>query len=165
MSNELVNKNAVRNVEKYDWNFPTIFGRTAWDDMFSSFFEDFDKCFGRDQVVPCDVIQHKDDEGKLVSTEIQYALAGYNKDNVNVEVNGNVLTVVVDKTEKTDNSADVKDAKREYVHKGISHRRIEASYNLSGYDKENIKASFENGVLSLNIPVSAKGETKKIEVK
>jgi HSP20 family molecular chaperone IbpA len=153
--------NAVRNVERYDWNFPTIFGRSAWDDLFGNFFEDFEKCFGRDQVVPCDVIQHKDDKGVLVSTEIQYALAGYDKDNVSIEVDGNILTLVVDKTEKTEDAPESK----QYVHKGISRRRIEASYNLNGYDKDNIQASFENGVLSLKIPVAQKSEAKKIEVK
>lgn len=150
---------AVQKVDKYDWNLPTIFGRTAWDDLIGNFFVDFDRFFGRDQVVPCDVIQHKDDQGVMVSTEIRYALAGYSKDNVSVTVDGNKLTVVVDKTEETEDSPD-----KEYVHKGISHRRIEAAYSLNGYDKDSIQASFENGVLSLNLPVSQKSEAKKIEI-
>ena len=152
--------NSVRELDRYDWGFPTIFGRNAWGDVFGDFFSDFDKFFGKDQVVPCDVIQHKDNKGVLTSTEIQYALAGYNKDNVSIEINGNTLSLVVEKTDKKEDA----DGK-EYVHKGISHRRIEASYNLNGYDKDNIQASFENGVLSLKIPVLAKSDTKRIEIK
>ena len=53
--------NAVQKVEgRSNWNFPTIFGRTAWDDIVGSIFGDFDRFFGRDQVVQCYVIQNKD---------------------------------------------------------------------------------------------------------
>lgn len=145
----------------YNWAFPTIFGKAAWGDLVESFFEDFDNAFGRDQVVPCDVIQHKDEKGNIASTEIQYALAGYNKEDVTIEVNDNKLYLTIDKTVNVDDVPE----KRQYVHKGISHRRIEAAYSLNGYDKDNIQASFENGVLSVKLPVSQKSETKKIEVK
>lgn len=152
--------NAVRDLERYDWGFPTIFGRTAWDDLFGDFFGDFDRFFGKDQIVPCDVVQLKDENGNITATEIQYALAGYTKDNVTIETNGDKLYLTVDKTEKTEDTSN-----KEYLHKGISHRRIEASYSLSGYDKENIGASFENGILKLTLPVTKKSEAKKIEVK
>lgn len=166
----LTKTTGTRAVDRYDDWFPTIMGRSAWEDIVGDFFGDFDKFFGRDQIVPCDVIQHKDDQGNIVSTEIQYALAGYNKDNVAIEVNGDRLYLTVDKTEKTEDIPEKsekpeKPKNKEYLHKGISHRRIEAAYSLNGYDKDNIQASFTNGVLSLNLPVTHKSESKKIEVK
>lgn len=153
--------------DRFDGWFPTIFGRSAWNDLVGDFVGDFDKFFGRDQIVPCDVIQHQDDQGNIVSTEIQYALAGYTKDNVTIEVNGDRLCLTVDKTDKTETTEDApKSSKsRQYLHKGISHRRIEAAYNLNGYEKDKIEASFENGILSVKLPVNKNSEVKRIEIK
>jgi HSP20 family molecular chaperone IbpA len=131
----------------------------VWDDMFGGFFSEFDKFFGNDQTVPCDVVQNKDKNGDIVSTDIQYALAGYDKENITIDVKDNRLFLTVAKTEETDDST------KEYLHKGISHRRIEAAYDLSGYNKDAIGANFENGILKLSLPVKKESETKKIEIK
>jgi HSP20 family protein len=150
---------ASRDLE--NWSvLPTIFDRDAWGHIVGDFFGDFDKYFGNGQVVPCDVVQIKDNDGNITATEIQYALAGYEKDNVTIEVNADSLNLTVEKTEKTEDTSN-----KHYLHKGISHRRIEASYSLSGYDRENIGASFENGILKLTLPVIKKNEAKKIEIK
>lgn len=150
---------AVETRDRYMNRFPTILGMNVWDDMFGGFFNEFDKFFGRDQTVPCDVIQNKDQSGNIVSTDIQYALAGYDKENIAIDVKDNRLFLTVEKTEETDDSA------KEYLHKGISHRRIEVAYDLSGYDKDAIAANFENGVLKLSLPVNKESGVKKIEIK
>lgn len=151
-----------KHIDIYDsWFTPTIFGRSAWEDVVGEFFGNFDRSFGNDQIVPCDVVQYKDDDGNITATEIQYALAGYNKDNVTIEVNGDKLTIIIEKTDSKEDTS----KNKHYVHKGISHRKIETRYNLSGYDKDHIEASFENGILSLKLPVTQKDEVKKIEIK
>lgn len=161
MSTGLVIENGNSAVDRryQDWS-PTIFGRSAWDELIEGFMEDFDKCFGNEQVVPCDVIQLKDKKGNITATEIQYALAGYDKNNVTIQIDGDKLSLKIEKTEKTESETE-----KEYVHQGISHRRIEAAYSLNGYDKDKIEASFENGLLKLKLPVIPKGEVKKIEIK
>jgi len=143
----------------YDHLSPIIVGQKPWATLFENFFDDFDKFFGDGQVVPCDVIQNKNEKGFITSTEIQYALAGYNKSNVSINVDNDQLYLTVEKTEKSETE------NKSYIHKGISRRKIEAVYNLSGYDKDNISASFEEGILKLNLPVAAKKEGKKIEIK
>jgi HSP20 family molecular chaperone IbpA len=136
--------------------FPTIMDSGTWDKMFSEAFADFDKYFGTNQVVPCNVAQIKDEKGNVTATEIQYALAGYNK----LEIDDNHLCLTIEKQEEAEDSNKV------YLRKGFSSRRIQTTYNMSGYDKENIDASFENGVLKLTLPVENKKPTmKKIEIK
>lgn len=139
--------------------FPTILDSFFSDSIFDDYEKTFDKFFGTSQVVPYDAIQHKDDKGNVVDTELRYALAGYDKDNIAIEIDDDLLTCTVDKTEE------VEDKGEEYLHKGISQRRIQFSYRLNGYDKENIISSFENGVLSIKLPVTEKKAIKKIEVK
>lgn len=139
--------------------FPTIVGRSLFDDVFADFEENFDRFFGNTQVVPYDFIHNKDKDGNITSSEIQLALAGYSEKDISVEIDGDVMTVKVEKEEK------VEDSGKNYLHKGISHRRIETSYNISGYDKEKISSSFENGILKIELPASDKKEVKKIAVK
>ena len=142
-----------------DMLFPSICGT----DVFESFFadNDFGQLFGNQQIVPYDAIAHKDKQGNVVSLEIQYALAGYDNANVKVEVDGDILKIVADKSEETGEE----DESKTYLYKGISHRRIEASYNISGYKKDDIIAAFCNGILKVTLPVEPKVAAKRIAVK
>ena len=140
--------------------FPSIFNQDIFDEAFNTeFFNDFEKFFGKSQIVPYDFIENKDENGVVVSNEIQYALAGYDKDNISVEIDGDMLSVKIEKTDKPNES------NKNYIHRGISQRRIEASYCINGYDKENVSSSFENGVLKITLPIAEKKQVKKIEVK
>ena len=148
----------IKDKDKANW-LPTVFGGDEWGQLVNNFFGDFDRYFGKSQVVPCDVLHVRNADGDVVSTEIQYALAGYDKDNINIKIDGDKLSLVVEQTEKEE------DSNSTYLHRGISHRRIETSYSLNGYDKDNIGASFEDGILNITLPVRQKGEAKQIEVK
>ena len=81
--------------------FPII-GSSLFEHFFDdlgSFEDNIDRFFGNDQVVPYDVIQIKDDKGNVTAHEINYALAGYDKDNITIDVDGDWMTIVVDKKE------------------------------------------------------------------
>lgn len=145
-------------------NIPSIFNSNLFGELFSNVtssdpFKDFERIFGTSQIVPYDFIENKDEKGIVTSHEIQYALAGYDKDDISIELDGDTLSVKIEKTEKTD------DSNKNYVHRGISQRRIQASYCINGYDKENIGSSFENGVLKISLPLAEKKQIKKIEVR
>jgi len=149
--------------------FPSLFSSAIWDGFWSDFestMGDVDKIWQsstwQSSTVPHDVIQHKDEKGDIVATEIQYALAGFDKDDITIEVDDNELSIKVERSEETKEE----DAKKEYLHRGLAKRRMEWSYVLNGrVDRENITSSYENGMLKVKVPLFPQKEVKKIEVK
>lgn len=74
--------------------------------------------------------------------KIQLALAGWSKDNVDIEVKENTLTV---KSKK-----DLVENEQEHLYKGISTRAFERSWTLS--DEMKVQgAKFENGLLEISL--------------
>lgn len=95
----------------------------------------------------------KIDDDKLV---MEFAVAGFSKDDISITTEKNVLTVKADKG--TDEKA--------YVYKGIAARKFTRSFALPEYF-EVTDAFFENGILYIdltrNIPEEKKPKTIKIK--
>jgi molecular chaperone IbpA len=91
--------------------------------------------------------------------QLEMALAGFTKTDLDVEVKDNTLTV-------TGNSADDTENTNSFVYKGIAQRAFTRQWALMDYLKV-FNASFKDGVLvvdmELNLPEEKK--SKKIEVK
>jgi len=91
--------------------------------------------------------------------QLEMALAGFAKTDLDVEVKDNTLTV-------TGNSADDTENTNSFVYKGIAQRAFTRQWTLMNYLKV-FSANFKDGVLvvdmELNEPEEEKG--KKIEVK
>jgi molecular chaperone IbpA len=91
--------------------------------------------------------------------QLEMALAGFTKTDLEVEVKDNTLTV-------TGNSADDTENTNSFVYKGIAQRAFTRQWTLMNYLKV-FSANFKDGVLvvdmELNEPEEEKG--KKIEVK
>jgi len=91
--------------------------------------------------------------------QLEMALAGFAKSDLEVEVKDNTLTV-------TGNSADDTENTNSFVYKGIAQRAFTRQWALIDYLKV-FNASFKDGVLvvdmELNLPEEKK--SKKIEVK
>ena len=91
--------------------------------------------------------------------QLEMALAGFAKSDLEVEVKDNTLTV-------TGNSADDTETTNSFVYKGIAQRAFTRQWALMDYLKV-FNASFKDGVLvvdmELNLPEEKK--SKKIEVK
>ena len=91
--------------------------------------------------------------------QLEMALAGFTKTDLDVEVKDNTLTV-------TGNSADDTENTNSFVYKGIAQRAFTRQWTLMNYLKV-FSANFKDGVLvvdmELNEPEEEKG--KKIEVK
>ncbi len=76
---------------------------------------------------------------------IEVAIAGFNKDDVEVEYEDNLLTV---KTKKVDKAVE-KDMDGEIIHRGISQRSFSRSFTIA----DDIKvegAEIKNGLLTIN---------------
>lgn len=97
-------------------------------------------------IVEC--METKGNVDKVNSYRLEYALAGFKKDEIEIKVKENILNVHVEK------KTTVSDNFENYLRQGISYKDFDISYKLmDGIDKEHIKVKFEDGVLSINLPL------------
>ena len=134
---------------------PMLFHPNLFEDVFT----DTEDIFGRfKEAVPYNVVQKKDTDGNVISTCVEIALAGYDKDDIKIHVIGDELLIHVNKVQNGLN-----EGSESYVHKGISQRSLELKFKLSGVaDGENIKSVFKNGLLNVVVPAC---KAKTIDVK
>ena len=87
---------------------------------------------------------------------IEVAVAGFNKDDVEVEYEDNLLTV---KTKKTDKAVE-KNVDGEIIHKGISQRSFSRSFTIADDVKVN-GAELKDGLLTINCEKIVPEQKKK----
>lgn len=89
---------------------------------------------------------------------VSVALAGFDPENVTVEMKGQKLLISGEKP------ADTKEERR-YVHQGIAARKFSLSFMIAE-DWEVKEAAFKNGVLTLDVLKKENAQdTKRIEIK
>ncbi|HJL57906.1 MAG: Hsp20 family protein [Pelagibacteraceae bacterium] len=112
---------------------------------FDSIFEEFDRVLDSTErynsnYPPYNICKLNDNDYK-----IEVALAGYSKDDIEIELKDNTLTVRNKINEKV-----VNDESNGVIHKGISTRQFERSFTIS----EDIKvknADLKNGLLNIDL--------------
>ena len=112
---------------------------------FDSIFEEFDRMLDSTErynsnYPPYNICKLNDNDYK-----IEVALAGYSKDDIEIELKDNTLTVRNKTKEKV-----VNDESNGVIHKGISTRQFERSFTIS----EDIKvknADLKNGLLCIDL--------------
>ena len=140
---------------------PSIFGENLFDDMFNfddSFFAPSKKnpLYGKNasRMMKTDI---KETDG---SYELDIDLPGFKKDEITAELNEGYLTVSAAKGLDKDE----KDKKGRYIrqerYSGAMSRTFYVGENVK---EDDIKAKFENGILSLSVPKPT--EQKQIETK
>jgi HSP20 family protein len=88
---------------------------------------------------------------------VEMALAGVKKEDISLSVDYGVLTIKAERKEIED---------KKFNRKQTFYGTYQKSFTLpDGTDKENIQASFEDGILKVNIPKTEKKEIKQIEIK
>ncbi len=107
-------------------------------------------------------------ESRLMKTDIKEKkdkyiidvdLPGYEKENIEIEMENGYLKV----TAKASKNIDESDEEEKYIHKERFYGECSRSFYVGDNVKEeDVKASFKNGILSLCIP---KEEPKKLEEK
>jgi HSP20 family molecular chaperone IbpA len=81
--------------------------------------------------------------------ELDIAVAGYNKDQIKVSLDDGYLTISCNKEEKEE------DSKKHYIRREISETSQRSYYVGNDVKNSDIKAKYENGILSLTVPKAA----------
>ena len=109
----------------------------GYDSIFDHFNDMFESSGLQTNYPPYDIIEHSD-----TKYDIQLALAGYSKEDINVEVKENTLTI---KSVKKD-----EDDKVKILHRGIAKRYFERHYTIADDVKVN-SAELKNGLLIVSL--------------
>lgn len=92
---------------------------------------------------------------------VEADLPGVNKDSIDIEYKNNYLTVSAKREEKNE------DKSENYVRKEIRYGEFKRSFYVDNVDEDKVTASFNDGVLRVELPKTNKEKvvTKKIEIK
>ena len=88
-------------------------------------------------------------------------MPGFRKEDISIGVEGDRLTLTAKHKE------DVDEEKKNYIRRERRYGALSRSFDLQGIDAAKISASYDDGVLELELPklAEAKPETRKIEIK
>ncbi len=115
-----------------DWNFPKMR------------METFEKHFPK-----VDIIDHDNE------VEVQVALPGVKKEDLDVTINNQTITIRTTAKEEG-----------KYFRREISRGEYQRTLSLPDYvDSDNAKATFKDGILKVTMPKTEKGKRKSIEIK
>jgi HSP20 family protein len=146
----------MKSLARYTPSFPSLFSHkdqivTSFDrvfnDIFGEIFPESSKELGMDlfskgAYPKVNVI----DEEK--ETIIEAEISGLSKDQVKVEIDGAVLTIRGEKKVENKGGKD-----KTYLYRELKQSSFSRSFQFNeNSDLENIKAKFENGLLTLTIP-------------
>ncbi len=118
------------------------------DDFFSDRFTPFSSFAG------VDVIKNE------TGYELHVDLPGVNKDDIIIDMKDDILSIKVSAQEENESK------EKNYVIRQRSTRQFSRSFKVAGVQEDNIHATYEDGVLKLELPFKEKIEvSRKIEVK
>ena len=136
------------------YNRPSVLGRTVFDDLFR--FNDFTSMMDRTTkgYPVADIFRTKDG-----STALEFALAGFRKSELSVEVKPENNSITV--------SANTEDNEAEVGTRRIARRSFSKTYvNYdSNLDLTQLEATFEDGLLTITIPVKPEIKPLQIDIK
>lgn len=120
-------------------------------EIFDKFLEEsFDNDFKKIKThYPMNILKIEEN-GSVNGYALEYALAGFSKEDIEVKVCGDVLTLTVEKKEEEKSESNIVES---YIRLGISKSAFEYSYQLTeDIDKNNIKVSYKDGILRIDLP-------------
>lgn len=111
------------------------------NDMFNDFFnDDMLSEFNSSGSFKTDIKETS--EGYVVHAE----LPGVNKEDINIDYNNNYLTISAIKNNEFEEKKD------NYIRRERSYGSVSRGFYINNIDKNSIKAKFDNGVLSVELP-------------
>ena len=86
------------------------------------------------------------------------ACTGISKDDIEIQTQDNILRINYDKSKEEDKSVD-------YIHKGIAKRSFNLGWKIdSKFDLKKASASFNSGLLQIEIPFAKGSELKTLKI-
>ncbi|WP_319480809.1 Hsp20/alpha crystallin family protein [uncultured Draconibacterium sp.] len=132
--------------------------RTLVDELFNNFLKnDYQENYvSNGGISPATNIFETEKEFK-----VEVLLPGFVKEDLQLNVHKNVLTVKVEKEEKENDEA------YKYAHREFSAKSFEKKYRLpKSVDADKIRAKFENGILNIELPKKEEAlEKEPVEIK
>lgn len=128
---------------------------SMFSDLFTDFFENALSANPTDNTWPR-VDVEETGENYLIKAEIP----GISKENINIEINNNMLSISGEKKEEKE--VNEKNIYRKETFSGSFCRSFSLPENVN---TDNIDAKFENGMLTLSIPKEENRKTRKIEIR
>jgi len=106
---------------------------------------------------PVDIYENKE------GLHIEVACTGLSKDDVNIDIEGDILRISYDKT-NDDKCCEVNDCT--YLHRGIAKRSFNLGYKIAQrFDLGVAEAKMENGLLTIHIPFTKESKPKSLKIK
>ena len=133
---------------------PGLLGRGVFDDVFEGFFTDFPQHLKRStQGYPVADIYTAENG----NTVMEFALAGFTKEDLNVEVTPEKRSITISAAAVTESDASNRRIARRNFHKTF----INYDDNL---DLAQAVASFENGLLTVSVPKRPEAEALTVKI-
>ncbi len=119
------------------------------DNWLNIMFGEVEKAFEAPNAgYPYNVIQVRNSKQEDVQYEVEVALAGVGKENIDVKVRGGQLHINIAKNKDEPSDATM------YLKRGISQRKGSMTFNLDEkVNSKNITSSYKDGLLRVVIPV------------
>lgn len=114
-------------------------------DLFNA-FHDFENNFLDGASLPSCKTDIKDEGDKFV---LEAELPGFDKSEINLDINGDNLVI---SAEHTSNADEKDDENKKYVRRERSYCSYQRSFDISNVDAQKIDAEYKNGILILNLP-------------
>ncbi len=120
------------------FDFSPLYKTTVGFDRLASLFDELSVVDNNSPAYPPYNIERINDDEYRISM----AVAGFTDDELNIEIEGNALSISGQKVDKDDQS--------EYLHRGIASRNFERKFELDDYVFVN-GANLENGLLHIDL--------------
>lgn len=128
--------------------FKSFFGNDWMDDFFNTgFLTDYQSGGIRTDV--------KDTEKAYI---VEAELPGYKKEDINVELDDDRLTISVTKNKEKNEETN------EYIRRERHYGQVSRSFMVNGVDQENIKADYKDGILVLTLPKQEEVKPKSKQI-
>lgn len=114
-------------------------------------FDDFSR-MPRTNDMKCDIYE------KDGNYNIELDIPGYDKSDIKIECDNNVLTITAEKNNETKEEGEDK----KYIRRERVYGKVSRTFNFSDIDEDAIQAEFTNGILKITVPKAEPVETKKV---
>jgi len=130
--------------------------RRDFDDLFDRFFGAGVSTPWQSGAAAAPKIESFMEDGKMI---VRADLPGVDPDDVEVSITGDMLTVRGARQAREEQKG------RDFLHREVRYGNFERTVTLpKGIKTEDIRASYQNGVLELTIPIPKESSTRKVPI-